>query len=64
METTRSSDHRLLWLELGHQFSVKICLEKVGKSKPADSENQFRQEDFFPVVISLEDWQTVQLLLK
>ena len=35
-----------------------------GKSKPVDSENQFRHENFFPAVISQEDWNTVQILLK
>ena len=35
-----------------------------GKSKPVDAENQFRHEDFFPAVISQEDWNTVQILLK
>ena len=34
-----------------------------GKSKPVDAENQFRHEDFFPAVISREDWDMVQLLL-
>lgn len=35
-----------------------------GKSKPVDAENQFRHEDFFPAVISREDWNAVQMLLK
>lgn len=35
-----------------------------GNSKPVDSENQFRHENFFPAVISQEDWNTVQILLK
>ena len=35
-----------------------------GKSKPVDAENQFRHEDFFPAVISREDWNMVQILLK
>ena len=35
-----------------------------GKSKPVDSENQCRHENFFPAVISQEDWNTVQILLK
>lgn len=34
-----------------------------GKSKPVDAENQFRHEDFFPAVISREDWNMVQILL-
>ena len=35
-----------------------------GKSKPVDAENQFRHEYFFPAVISREDWNAVQMLLK
>ena len=34
------------------------------ESKPVDAENQFRHEDFFPAVISREDWLAVQMLLK
>lgn len=35
-----------------------------GKSKPVDAQNQSRHEDFFPAVISREDWLAVQILLK
>lgn len=35
-----------------------------GKSKSVDAQNQFRHEDFFPAVISREDWNMVQILLK
>lgn len=37
---------------------------RFGKSKPVDSENQFRHEEFFPTIISREDWLALQRLLK
>lgn len=37
---------------------------RSGKSSPVKEENQYRHEGFYPSIISREDWNSVQILLK